>query len=73
MRRVRHLETGKETYIGVMEQLNLSIACFDSDIRDDTKYQEIKPLNILNELAHETPFSDHNQSPRNMYQCQMAK
>ena len=56
-----------------MEQLNLSIACFDSDIRSDTTHQEINPLNMLNELAHETPFSDHNQSPRNMYQCQMAK
>lgn len=28
---------------------------------------------MLSELACLTPFSDMNQSPRNMYQCQMAK
>lgn len=38
MRRVRHLETGEETYVGAMEQLNLSIACFDSDVRSDTTH-----------------------------------
>ncbi|KAI6658654.1 DNA-directed RNA polymerase I subunit RPA2 [Oopsacas minuta] len=28
---------------------------------------------MLSVLATFTPFSDHNQSPRNMYQCQMSK
>lgn len=28
---------------------------------------------MLSILAGLTPFSDYNQSPRNMYQCQMAK
>ena len=28
---------------------------------------------MLSVLATLTPFSDHNQSPRNMYQCQMSK
>ena len=28
---------------------------------------------MLSILANLTPFSDHNQSPRNMYQCQMSK
>ena len=28
---------------------------------------------MLSILATLTPFSDHNQSPRNMYQCQMSK
>lgn len=34
---------------------------------------EVSALSILSELASLTPFSDMNQSPRNMYQCQMAK
>ncbi|CAH1759612.1 3579_t:CDS:10 [Entrophospora sp. SA101] len=38
-----------------------------------TTHQEISPTNILSILANLTPFSDYNQSPRNMYQCQMAK
>lgn len=28
---------------------------------------------MLSEVANFTPFSDFNQSPRNMYQCQMGK
>jgi DNA-directed RNA polymerase I subunit RPA2 len=28
---------------------------------------------MLSVVASMTPFSDYNQSPRNMYQCQMAK
>ncbi|KAM0684280.1 hypothetical protein MDAP_000048 [Mitosporidium daphniae] len=31
------------------------------------------PTNILSVVANLTPFCDFNQSPRNMYQCQMAK
>ena len=28
---------------------------------------------MLSIVASLTPFSDYNQSPRNMYQCQMGK
>ena len=28
---------------------------------------------MLSVIASLTPYSDYNQSPRNMYQCQMAK
>ena len=34
---------------------------------------EIDPTNMLSVIASLTPFSDFNQSPRNMYQCQMGK
>ena len=34
---------------------------------------ELSPRAMLSEVAQLTPFSDMNQSPRNMYQCQMAK
>jgi len=36
-------------------------------------HSEPGPGAMLSVLASLTPFSDHNQSPRNMYQCQMAK
>ncbi|KAF7352334.1 DNA-directed RNA polymerase subunit beta [Mycena venus] len=37
--------------------------------RDD----QHNPTNFLSILANLTPFSDFNQSPRNIYQCQMGK
>jgi len=61
-------------YIGAMEQLMMEIACTSGDfIPGITTHQEISPTNMLSVIASLTPFSDHNQSPRNMYQCQMGK
>ncbi|CAE8627211.1 unnamed protein product, partial [Polarella glacialis] len=36
-------------------------------------HEELEPTRMLSTLAALTPFSNHNQSPRNMYQCQMLK
>ncbi|GLT88625.1 hypothetical protein SLE2022_066420 [Rubroshorea leprosula] len=36
-------------------------------------HEEIDPTGMLSMVANLTPWSDHNQSPRNMYQCQMGK
>ena len=36
-------------------------------------HTEPGPGAMLSIVASMTPFSDYNQSPRNMYQCQMAK
>ncbi|EJW02400.1 hypothetical protein EDEG_03169 [Edhazardia aedis USNM 41457] len=36
-------------------------------------YKETESTDFLSIVANFTPFSDFNQSPRNMYQCQMAK
>jgi DNA-directed RNA polymerase I subunit RPA2 len=36
-------------------------------------HEEIHPTGMISVVANLTPWSDHNQSPRNMYQCQMAK
>lgn len=35
-------------------------------------HEEIHPTGILSMVANLTPWSDHNQSPRNMYQCQVC-
>jgi len=73
LRPVLNLSLGCEEWIGPLEQLHMSIAVHDTDIRSDSTHQELSPLHILSILAANVPFCDCNQSPRNMYQCQMAK
>jgi DNA-directed RNA polymerase I subunit RPA2 len=68
--------------IGPFEQMTLQIACtmdgralankVTFDYCTET-HAEIDPMYMLSVLASLTPFSDFNQSPRNMYQCQMGK
>ncbi|XP_065876124.1 DNA-directed RNA polymerase I subunit 2 isoform X2 [Euphorbia lathyris] len=64
--------------IGPFEQVFMEIRCPDggnggrSDAFPAT-HEEIHPTDMLSMVANLTPWSDHNQSPRNMYQCQMAK
>ncbi|SPN97038.1 probable DNA-directed RNA polymerase I 135K chain UN-18 [Cephalotrichum gorgonifer] len=74
VRPVKYLPLGKEDYVGPTEQAFMGIAVVPWEI--DSGYHthvEFTPTNIMSILANMTPFSDHNQSPRNMYQCQMAK
>uniref|UniRef100_K3WI27 DNA-directed RNA polymerase subunit beta n=1 Tax=Globisporangium ultimum (strain ATCC 200006 / CBS 805.95 / DAOM BR144) TaxID=431595 RepID=K3WI27_GLOUD len=72
-RPVVQMDTHRIEYIGPMEQVFMDIAVTKDDIRPATTHMEIKPTNMLSLVASLTPFSDYNQSPRNMYQCQMAK
>jgi DNA-directed RNA polymerase I subunit RPA2 len=51
----------------------MDIATLPEDIHSSTTHQELSPTNMLSVVANLTPFSDFNQSPRNMYQCQMGK
>ena len=74
VRPVLQRATGRTEMIGPMEQAFMDIACLDEDIREGiTTHQELDPTNMLSLIANLTPFSDQNQSPRNMYQCQMGK
>ncbi|KAJ1294990.1 hypothetical protein BS78_01G188700 [Paspalum vaginatum] len=83
VRPVRNLLTpsdGKQSIelIGPFEQAFMEIRCPDGGDGGRTKsfpatHEEIHPTAILSVVANLTPWSDHNQSPRNMYQCQMAK
>ncbi|CAL1402187.1 unnamed protein product [Linum trigynum] len=64
--------------IGPFEQVFMEIRCPDGGNggRNDAfpaTHEEIHPTAMLSVVANLTPWSDHNQSPRNMYQCQMAK
>eukprot|EP00980_Cylindrotheca_fusiformis_P011899 scaffold2830_cov131-Cylindrotheca_fusiformis.AAC.20 len=74
VRPVLQRSSGKTEMIGPMEQAFMDIACLDEDVREGiTTHQELDPTNMLSLIANLTPFSDQNQSPRNMYQCQMGK
>ncbi|GKV39647.1 hypothetical protein SLEP1_g47390 [Rubroshorea leprosula] len=64
--------------VGPFEQVFMEIRCPDGGDggRSTTfpaTHEEIDPTGMLSVVANLTPWSDHNQSPRNMYQCQMAK
>ncbi|KAF0930731.1 hypothetical protein E2562_034923 [Oryza meyeriana var. granulata] len=64
--------------IGPFEQAFMEIRCPDGGNGGRKElfpatHEEIHPTAILSVVANLTPWSDHNQSPRNMYQCQMAK
>ncbi|KAN0060699.1 hypothetical protein ACQY0O_007357 [Thecaphora frezii] len=74
MRPVRLLHNGKIDMVGSFEQVYLDIACTPDEIEPGvTTHVEISPTNMLSVIANMTPFSDFNQSPRNVYQCQMGK
>ncbi|CEP63973.1 DNA-directed RNA polymerase I core subunit RPA135 LALA0_S09e06722g [Lachancea lanzarotensis] len=74
MRPVKYLPLGKEDIVGPFEQVYMNIAVTPKEIGNNIHtHVEFTPTNILSILANLTPFSDFNQSPRNMYQCQMGK
>ena len=68
-RPVKYLPLGKLDYVGPFEQPYMSIACTDVEIiSGESTHVEYEPTHIFSILANMTPFSDFNQSPRNMYQ-----
>ncbi|EFX05208.1 DNA-directed RNA polymerase 1 subunit beta [Grosmannia clavigera kw1407] len=74
VRPVKYLALDKEDFVGPQEQPYMSIAVREQEvISGQTTHVELDPTNMLSILANMTPFSDFNQSPRNMYQCQMGK
>ena len=73
-RPVKFLPLNALDYVGPFEQPYMEIACLESDIVTGvSSHIEYDATNILSIVANMTPFSDFNQSPRNMYQCQMGK
>lgn len=77
MRPVTHLGTGSPELIGTLEQNNMHIRCPDSGAGGSPglafSHAELNAMAMLSVVASMTPYSDYNQSPRNMYQCQMGK
>lgn len=74
MRPVKYLYNDREDHVGSFEQVYLDIAITKEEIpKCNATHMEFSPTHVLSVLANLTPFSDYNQSPRNMYQCQMGK
>ena len=68
VRPVKYMPLDKTDYVGPFEQPFMSIACTEPEIvSGDSTHVEYDPTNILSIVANQTPFSDFNQSPRNMY------
>ena len=71
------LVAGAIEHIGSLEQAYMDIRCPDGGACGSAglaaTHEERNPTAFLSAVASLTPWSDFNQSPRNMYQCQMAK
>jgi DNA-directed RNA polymerase I subunit RPA2 len=73
-RPVLYLPLDTLDFVGPFEQPFMSIAVSKDEIDSGiSSHIEITPTHLLSIIANQTPFSDFNQSPRNMYQCQMGK
>ncbi|KAL4859361.1 DNA-directed RNA polymerase I subunit 2 [Chlorella vulgaris] len=77
IRPVKQIASGAAEMIGGLEQNTMSIRMPDGG-EGGTKglrftHTEFHTRSMLSVVASLTPYSDFNQSPRNMYQCQMAK
>ncbi|XP_059045558.1 DNA-directed RNA polymerase I subunit RPA2 isoform X2 [Achroia grisella] len=74
MRPVINLVTGSLELIGTLEQVYLDIAVTKEEIyKGLTTHLELSKTAFMSNLAQLIPMPDCNQSPRNMYQCQMGK
>ncbi|GMK59231.1 hypothetical protein CspeluHIS016_0702460 [Cutaneotrichosporon spelunceum] len=74
MRPVTYLPNGQLDHVGTFEQVYMDIAITPEEIEKNVStHVELDPTSMLSVVANMTPFSDFNQSPRNMYQCQMGK
>jgi DNA-directed RNA polymerase II subunit RPB2 len=64
-------------YIDATEQARALVAMWPRDLRGRAAtshtHCEIHPSTILGVVASCIPYPDHNQSPRNTYQCAMGK
>ncbi|GAB0087074.1 DNA-directed RNA polymerase [Sergentomyia squamirostris] len=74
MRPVINLTVNKIEYVGTFEQVYMEIAVCPEEIYPGiTTHMELSKTSFLSNLANLIPMPDCNQSPRNMYQCQMGK
>uniref|UniRef100_A0A183BY38 DNA-directed RNA polymerase n=1 Tax=Globodera pallida TaxID=36090 RepID=A0A183BY38_GLOPA len=74
MRPVRNLLFNQIEQIGIFEQVYLSVVIDPEEAEAGvTMHQELHPSSLFSFAGNLIPFPDHNQSPRNVYQCQMGK
>jgi DNA-directed RNA polymerase I subunit RPA2 len=69
MRPVTYLDNNKRDHVGTFEQVYMDIACTKEEVEKGVStHVELDPTSMLSVVANMTPYSDLNQSPRNMYQ-----
>lgn len=74
MRPVKNLKVNQIEYIGSFEQVYMEICIsLDEAYEGVTTHMELSKTRFMSNLANLIPMPDCNQSPRNMYQCQMGK
>uniref|UniRef100_A0A1B6M535 DNA-directed RNA polymerase subunit beta n=1 Tax=Graphocephala atropunctata TaxID=36148 RepID=A0A1B6M535_9HEMI len=74
VRPVYNLAARQIELVGTFEQVYLDICITQKEAHPDiTTHQELSKDSFLSNLACLIPMPDCNQSPRNMYQCQMGK
>lgn len=74
MRPVMNLAANAIEYIGTFEQVYMEIAVASEEAyAGQTTHMELSKTSFMSNLANLIPMPDCNQSPRNMYQCQMGK
>ncbi|KAF5272615.1 hypothetical protein FQR65_LT17315 [Abscondita terminalis] len=74
MRPLYNLYCKEIELVGTFEQVYMDICVTQNEIyKDVTTHMEIEKTSFLSNLALLIPMPDCNQSPRNMYQCQMGK
>ena len=69
---MEYLDAGETEQAMIAMDPNELIAKPTADA-DSYSHAEIHPCVILGSIASTIPFPDHNQSPRNAYQCAMGK
>jgi len=67
------VKNGLIEYLDVNEENSALIAVYERDITMKHTHLEIEPFALLGVCAGLIPYPDHNQSPRNTYQCAMGK
>lgn len=60
-------------YVDCNESLNIFVAMEQKDVTQLHTHLEISKASLLGYIASLIPYPDHNQSPRNTYQCAMGK
>lgn len=67
------LKQGIVEWVDVNEENNLFIALRPDDVGPETTHLEIEPFTLLGVVSGLIPYPNHNQSPRNTYECAMGK
>lgn len=73
LRKVYNITHGFIETIDPFEQCYMMISTNLEELTEVHTHIELRVDSLLSELAGQIPYMVHNQSPRNMYQCQMAK